>query len=126
MALRGLLMRHEQFLFAQAQQTAACNALHTIEARLARCLLRCRALLRNEEIPLTQDAIADMLGVRRTSISLVAGTMQNAGLIGYRRGRIRVLDKAGLEAAACECHRAVDTHYASLLMPEPAAAAAGA
>src|SRR5260370_18411747 len=101
---RATLLKHEQVLLAQSQQSAACNATHTIEARLSRWLLRCRDLIGSEELPLTQEFIAQMLGVRRTSVSIVANTLQQAGLIKYKRGHIRVLDLEGLRESACECY----------------------
>jgi CRP-like cAMP-binding protein len=98
------LARHRQFILAQAQQSAACNAAHTLEARLARWLLRCRDLLGSDDILLTQEFLAEMLGARRTSVSLVASTLQQAGFIRYRRGHIRVIDAEGLRESACECY----------------------
>ena len=88
--LRTLLIRHEQVVFAQAQQSAGCNASHTVEARMCRWLLRIRDLTGSDEMELTQEFLAQMLGVRRTSVSLVANTLQQAGFIKYRRGRIRL------------------------------------
>jgi len=102
---RAQLGRHEQFILAQAQQTAACNATHALEARLARWLLRCLDLLRSENIELTQEFLAQMLGVRRTSVSIVANTLQRAGLIRYKRGHIRVLNVEGLRDCSCECYQ---------------------
>jgi CRP-like cAMP-binding protein len=104
LAFRTTLIRHEQILLAQSQQSAACNAIHTIEARLSRWLLRCRDLIGSEDLPLTQEFIAQMLGVRRTSVSIVANTLQQAGLIKYKRGHIRVLNLEGLRESACECY----------------------
>jgi CRP-like cAMP-binding protein len=112
---RAKLARHEQFILAQAQQSAACNAAHTLEARLSRWLLRCRDLLGSEDIPLTQEFLAQMLGVRRTSVSLVAHTLQQAGLIRYRRGHIRVLDLEGLRESACECYQTLKSQSDRLL-----------
>ena len=113
--LRGLLIRHEQVLFAQAQQSAGCNASHTVEARMCRWLLRIRDLTGSDHMKLTQEFLAQMLGVRRTSVSLVAGTLQKAGFIKYRRGDIHLLDVAQIEAGACECYETVKGHYARLL-----------
>ena len=104
---RSSLIRHEQVLLAQSQQSAACNAVHSLEARLARWLLRCRDLIGSEDIPLTQEFLGQMLGARRTSVSLVANTLQNAGFIKYRRGHIRVVDLEGLKESACECYAVV-------------------
>lgn len=86
---RTTLIRHEQTLFAQAQQSAACNASHTVEARLSRWLLRSRDLAGDNTLLLIQEFVAQMLGVRRTSVSLVANMLQSAGLIRYRRGADR-------------------------------------
>jgi len=112
---RAKLMRHEQFILAQAQQAAACNATHTLEARLARWLLRCNDLLGSDDIGLTQEFLAEMLGVRRTSVSLVANTLQTAGLIRYRRGHIRLLNIEGLRESACECYATIKAHGERLL-----------
>jgi CRP-like cAMP-binding protein len=104
---QAALARHRQFMLAQAQQSAACNAAHALEARLARWLLRCHDLLGLDEITLTQEFLGDMLGVRRTSVTLVARSLQQAGLIHYRRGHIRVIDREGLRDCACECYESV-------------------
>jgi len=112
---RAALIRHEQALFAQAQQSAACNASHTVEARLSRWLLRSRELAGDNALGLTQEFVAQMLGVRRTSVSLVANTLQNAGLIRYSRGRIQITDLDGLRAASCECYGRVKAQYDRLL-----------
>jgi CRP-like cAMP-binding protein len=106
-SFRAVLIRHEQVLLAQSQQSAACNAVHTLEARLSRWLLRCRDLIGSEDIALTQEFLAQMLGVRRTSVSIVANTLQQAGFIRYRRGHIRVLNLDGLRESACECYETV-------------------
>jgi CRP-like cAMP-binding protein len=104
---RNTLVKHEQVLLAQSQQSAACNATHTIEARLSRWLLRSRHLIGSDDLPLTQEFLAQMLGVRRTSVSIVANTLQQAGLIKYKRGHIRVIDLEGLRESACECYGTV-------------------
>jgi CRP-like cAMP-binding protein len=113
--LHSLLIRHEQVLLAQAQQSAGCNASHTVEARMCRWLLRMRDLAQSDELKLTQEFLAQMLGVRRTSVSLVAGTLQKAGFISYRRGKIHLLDIAQIEEGACECYKTVKDHYDRLL-----------
>jgi len=118
--LRAILIRHEQAILAQSQQSAACNATHTLEARLARWLLRCRDLLDSEDIPLTQEFLAQMLGVRRASVTLVANTLQQAGLIAYKRGHIRVQDVEGLKESACECYATLRSHADRLLGPAAA------
>src|SRR5690349_8954947 len=111
---RSILIRHEQVLFAQAQQSAACNASHTVESRMCRWLLRIRDLTQSDKLILTQEFLAQMLGVRRTSVTLVAGTLQRAGLIRQRRGSIEILDADAMESAACECHARVRSLYARL------------
>ena len=113
--LRALLIRHEQVLFAQSQQSAACNASHTVEARMCRWLLHMRDFAGSDDLMLTQEFLAQMLGVRRPSVSIVASPLQRAGLIKYSRGRIRVLDVKGLKKEACECYDTVKAHYARLL-----------
>ena len=111
---RSLLIRHEQVLFAQAQQSAGCNASHSVEARMCRWLLRLRDLTQSDTLKLTQEFIAQMLGVRRTSVTLVAGTLQQAGLVKLRRGTVQILDVEGLRSSACECYETVRMHYERL------------
>lgn len=113
-SLLSLLIRHEQVLLAQAQQSAACNASHTVEARMCRWLLRMRDLTGSDDLKLTQEFLAQMLGVQRTSVSVVAGTLQRAGFIAYRRGNVRLLDIEQLTQGACECYATVNAHYARL------------
>jgi CRP-like cAMP-binding protein len=113
--LRSLLIRHEQVLFAQSQQSAACNASHTVEARMCRWLLHMRDFVGSDDLMLTQEFLAQMLGVRRPSVSIVASPLQKAGLIKYSRGRIRVLDVKGLKKEACECYDTVKAHYGRLV-----------
>jgi CRP-like cAMP-binding protein len=112
---RSLLMRHEQVLFAQSQQSAACNASHSVEARMCRWLLFMRDLAGNDDLMLTQEFLAQMLSVRRPSVSIVASPLQKAGLIKYSRGRMRLLDVKGLQKRACECYGTVKAHYQRLL-----------
>lgn len=114
-SFRALLIRHEQVVLAQAQQSAGCNASHTTEARMCRWLLRIRDLTESDEMRLTQQYLAQMLGVRRTSVSLIANTLQKAGLITYRRGVIRLVDLEALRASSCECYERVQSHYRRLL-----------
>lgn len=106
--LRDRISLYQHFLLAQAQQCAACNATHPVERRLARWLLRCRDVADRDDINLTQDFIAEMLGVRRTSVSAVANSLSQAGLIECRRGCLRLLDVDGLRASACECYAAMN------------------
>jgi CRP-like cAMP-binding protein len=114
-ACRTALFRHEQLILVQAQQSAACNASHTIEARLARWLLRSRDLQGSDDLLLTQEFIAEMMGVRRTSVSVVANTLQQAGFLRYRRGHIRILNLEGMQETACECYLAVKSQAERLL-----------
>ncbi len=113
--LRTALIRHEEAVLAQAQQSAACNAVHTIEARLSRWLLRARDLSGSDKLVLTQEFLAQMLGVQRSSVSIVANTLQQAGLIRYSRGRIEITNLAGLQEACCECYGTIKAHYDRLL-----------
>ena len=112
---RDVLIRHEQFLFAQAQQSAACNASHGVEARLARYLLQMRDLSGSDTLLLTQELSAQMIGARRNSVSLVANTLQHAGIIRYSRGHIEILDLTRLKNAACECYGTVRAHQDRLV-----------
>jgi CRP-like cAMP-binding protein len=114
-SLRTTLLRHEQVIFAQAQQSAACNASHTVEARLSRWLLRSRDLSGSDILLLTQEFLAEMLGVQRSSVSPVAHTLQEAGLIRYSRGRIEITNLKGLQDMSCECYGTVKAHYDRLL-----------
>ena len=111
------LIRHEQALFAQAQQSTACMANHDVEERLCRWLLRGRDLCGSDTLKFTQEFIAEMLGVRRTSVTLAAKTLQQAGMIKYNRGQIQILDLEGLRESTCECYEAVKDHYALLIGP---------
>ena len=113
--LLALLIRHEQTVYAQAQQSAACFASHRVEARLCRWLLRARDLSGTDTLLFTQEYLAEMLGVRRTSVTVVAHTLQAAGFIKYARGKIQILDAEGLQDGACECYETVNRHYAKLL-----------
>jgi CRP-like cAMP-binding protein len=110
---------------ANVQQAVACNAMHPIEVRLARWLLHARDRFDSDDLPLTQEFLSQMLGVRRTTVSLTAKTLQKAGLIEYRRGKIRLTDRAGLEEASCDCYDAVRRnieliHQTAKLAADPA------
>ena len=113
-SLRERLYFADQLLFLQAQQSAACNARHTVKQRLCRWLLRARDVLQSNELPLTQEFLSQMLGVRRTSVTLTARHLQDAGLIKYRHGRVRSSDMDALEAACCGCHEAIKAQQALL------------
>lgn len=105
-SLRDLVVCHALLNTAQAQQSVACNALHDLVSRLARWLLLSQDRTRSRVIRLTQEYLAIMLGVQRTTVTMAARTLQDAGLIEYSRGAIRILDRPGLERAACECYAA--------------------
>jgi PAS domain S-box-containing protein len=106
-ALQRELYRYTHAMLVQVRQTAACNRFHVVEARLARWLLMTRERVRSDQFLLTQEFLADMLGVRRVAVTKAAGTLQQHKLIGYRRGKIRILDRKGLEKASCRCYRVV-------------------
>jgi CRP-like cAMP-binding protein len=114
-SLRTLLYRYDQFVLAQAQQSAACIAKHDVEARLCRWLLRARDLAGSDLLQLTQEFIAQMLGVRRTSVTLTAKNLHQAGLINYRRGRIQIVDLEGVQDSTCECYATVNAQHSRLL-----------
>jgi CRP-like cAMP-binding protein len=116
--IRDLIDRHNEALFAHAIHSVACNALHSVEARFCRWLLSCHDRIDANTVSLTQEFLADMLGVQRTTVTVVARALQAAGLIRYRRGVVDILDRAGLEAIACECYRAV-RRVQERLLPEP-------
>jgi CRP-like cAMP-binding protein len=117
--LLSLLIRHEQTVYAQAAQSAACFATHMVEARLCRWLLRARDLSGSDHLPFTQEYLAEMLGVRRTSVTEVAHTLQEAGLIRYARGKIQIVDATALRESACECYGSVQGFYEKLLGTPP-------
>ncbi len=105
-ALRRLCLLYYEALVAQILQSVACNALHSVEARFCRRLLMLHDRVGRDEIRLTHQALAEMLGVQRSTLTVVAQTLQHEGLIRYQRGLVEVVDRAGLEAAACECYAA--------------------
>ena len=105
-ALQTRLHRYIHVLMGQLAQTAACNTFHQIEARCARWLLTTRERIRSNELELTQEFLAQMLGVRRVGVTVAAGNLQRRGLIAYSRGRIVILDPERLAEAACECYQA--------------------
>ena len=113
--LRHLVLRSAELLLAQVQQTAACNALHSAERRLCRWILQARDCVDSDTILLTQDFLAQMLAVRRPTVTLIAQGLQSTGLISYRRGRIEILDRAGMERQACECLNAIRTKTRRIL-----------
>jgi CRP-like cAMP-binding protein len=103
-ALSALCIGYVDVLLAQARVTAACNIAHDVEPRFCRWLLQCRDRVESDTVPLTQEFLAEMLGVRRTSVTLVAVKMQDAGAISYSRGIIKIVDIEKLKAISCECY----------------------
>ena len=114
---RSLLLRYIYALLKQMSQTCLCNHFHTIETRLCRWLTVMCERSGNKRLTLTQEFLAHMLGVQRTSIGLIAHTMQTNGIIRYSRGRLEVIDIARLRASACECYRIVNDEYERLYKP---------
>ena len=110
-----LLLRYTQALITQMAQTAVCNRHHSVDQQLCRWLLLSLDRLKTNELSMTQELIANMLGVRREGVTEAAGKLQDAGLIHYRRGQISVLDRSGLEARTCECYQVVKTEFDRLL-----------
>ena len=113
--LRNLFTRYSDCLVAQLLQSVACNALHPIEQRAAKWLLTLHDRLSTDVLPITQDVLAEMLGVRRTYLSGVLRGLHDRGMIAVARGRITIRDRAALERAACECHDRVRRHFAEVL-----------
>jgi CRP-like cAMP-binding protein len=111
---RALLIKYELFFASQAQQTSACNAVHDVQTRMCKWLLRMHELVGND-LPLTQDFLAQMMGVRRTSVTGVAIELQKAGMISYSRGHIHIEDIRRVRENACECHEALESHYEKIL-----------
>jgi CRP-like cAMP-binding protein len=114
-AMQRLLLRYTQALLTQMAQTAVCNRHHSLEQQLCRWLLLTLDRLPSNELVMTQELVANMLGVRREGVTEAAGKLQRAGLISYRRGHIAVLDRRGLETHACECYAVVKKELARLL-----------
>ena len=117
--MQRLLLRYTQALLTQMAQTAVCNRHHSLDQQFCRWLLLSLDRLSSNELVMTQELIANMLGVRREGVTEAAGNVQRAGLIEYQRGRITVLDRAGLEARTCECYAVVKKEFDRLL-PEAA------
>ena len=110
-----LLLRYTQALLTQMSQAAVCNRLHEIEQQLCRWLLLSHDRMNSDELVVTQELIANMLGVRREGVTAAAGRLQEQGVISYVRGRIHILDRRGLEASVCECYKVVKDEYDRLL-----------
>jgi CRP-like cAMP-binding protein len=114
---RTLVNRFQNVILLQAQQSAACHALHTVEARLCRWLLQSQDMTESDVVPLTQEFLSHMLGVRRSSVSLCAHALQTAGLIQYSRGQITILNRDGLKESACECYDVIREHVEQAILP---------
>ncbi|WP_262966980.1 Crp/Fnr family transcriptional regulator [Methylobacter psychrophilus] len=117
--LNHLLLHYTQALLTQMAQTAACNRHHSVDQQLCRWLLLSLDRLASNELIMTQELIANMLGVRREGVTVAAGKLQKAGLINYHRGHITVLNRPGLEARVCECYQVVKTEFDRLLPRSP-------
>ncbi|MBD2561721.1 MULTISPECIES: Crp/Fnr family transcriptional regulator [Nostoc] len=118
-ALQTLLLCYVQAVYSELAQGAACNRLHTLEERLARWLLTVSDRLESEDFPLTQEFISQMLGVRRSGVTVAASTLSRAGMISYQRGHISILNREDLEATSCECHQVIQKEFARLLGMKP-------
>jgi CRP-like cAMP-binding protein len=116
--LRERVDRHGEALFGHAIQSVACNALHSVEARFCRWLLTCHDRISTDTIALTQEFLADMLGVQRTTVTAVARALQEKGAIRYRRGVVDIIDRSVLEQCACECYGVIRRTYERLLPEE--------
>ncbi|MFZ3008620.1 MAG: Crp/Fnr family transcriptional regulator [Phenylobacterium sp.] len=114
-AIRKLVDKHTEALFGHAIQSVACNALHSVEARFCRWLLTCHDRISTNTVALTQEFLADMLGVQRTTVTAVARALQKRDYIRYRRGIVDIIDRPGLEAMTCECYGVVRRNYERLL-----------
>lgn len=120
--LRLGLLRSTYCLLVQTEQASACNRVHDLPERLARWLLTCRDRIQTDQIPITQELLAILLGTRRSSVTVAAGTLQKAGLITYRRGHVVIRDHAGLKDAACECYKIIRNESVRLGLLEPGSA----
>jgi CRP-like cAMP-binding protein len=110
-ALHNLLQRYTQTLIGQISQTVACNSHHSVEERCCRWLLMCGDRAKSDNFPITQEFLSHMLGVRRASVTVVAGMLQKTGLISYSRGRMTILDRPGLEKISCECYETIKLEF---------------
>jgi CRP-like cAMP-binding protein len=116
--LRRILFRYHMAFVAQIMQSVACNGLHTVQERCCRWLLLCQDRSATEEVAITHDFLAQMLGVRRATITEVLRPLQTEGLIRYRRGVVAVLDRNRLERASCECYQVIRNEFRRLLLPD--------
>jgi CRP-like cAMP-binding protein len=115
--VRDLFVSYSETLLSQVQQTVACNAMHTTEERICRWLLMMHDRAEGEALPYTHEFLSHMLGASRKSVTLAAQSLQTAGLISYHRGKIKVVDRAGLEKASCECYAIVKERFDAFLTP---------
>jgi CRP-like cAMP-binding protein len=115
---RSAMNGYQSIILFQAQQSAACYAIHSVESRLCRWLLQAEDVMATDEIELTQEFLSHMLGVRRTSVSLSAHSLQKSGLIRYARGKIKIVDRKGLEECACECYGAIRQRIDGAIPPK--------
>jgi CRP-like cAMP-binding protein len=115
--VRDLFVSYSETLLSQVQQTVACNAVHSTEERICRWLLMMHDRAEGEALPYTHDFLSRMLGANRKSVTLAAQSLQAAGFISYRRGKIQVLDRPGLETASCECYAIVRERFDAFLTP---------
>ncbi|MBV9386336.1 MAG: Crp/Fnr family transcriptional regulator [Chroococcidiopsidaceae cyanobacterium CP_BM_ER_R8_30] len=113
--LQRLLMRYTHALLTQLSQTVACNRIHTVKERLARWLLTISDCIQSDQFPLTQEFIAQILGARRSSVTVAAETLQQTGSLRYSHGRITILNRSDLEATACECYEVIKAEFEGLL-----------
>jgi CRP-like cAMP-binding protein len=113
--LRNLINRFQAIILIQARQNAACHALHSVRSRLCRWLLQSQDMIGSETFTLTQEFLSHMLGVRRTTVSIEAHALQEAGLIRYRRGHINILNRDGIEDCACECYSVIRTETGKMM-----------
>ncbi|HML00856.1 MAG TPA: Crp/Fnr family transcriptional regulator [Acidimicrobiales bacterium] len=119
-SFRNVVQLYVQAFFSQIAQQVACNALHSVEERCCRWLLLTHDRVHKDTFPITHEFLAQMLGVRRASVTLAAGALQAAGLISYRRGEMVILDREGLEDASCECYQLLRDEFDRLLGPTKA------
>jgi CRP-like cAMP-binding protein len=122
--IRNLFCRFSDFLLSQVMQSVACNTFHAIENRAARWLLTAQDRA-GDRIVLTQEGLAGLLGVQRTTVNAVVGVLQDEGLIGIRRGAIQVVNRAGLKRRSCECYATVERHFTQVIGPRGTGGSAG-
>jgi CRP-like cAMP-binding protein len=111
----SVLLRYVHFVNAMTAQTAACNRMHAVDARMSRWLLMTHDRVDADDFPMTQDFLAQMLGVARPTVNIAGATLQKAGFIKYARGRVTILDRQGLESASCECYARIQQEFESTM-----------